>query len=97
MTRVKVGTKGPSVQTENRPGGVNVSISGLWNDRGLYDASTNLFPSSGGSGTGGAIQRYNTYLLSVGGTLDGVYYGTGAILIAMVNDPGQVATNWRII
>jgi hypothetical protein len=30
---------------------------GLWDDRGNYSAATNVFPSAGGSGAGGAFLK----------------------------------------
>jgi hypothetical protein len=32
-------------------------VVGLWDDRGNYSAATNVFPSAGGSGAGGAILK----------------------------------------
>ena len=44
-------------------------VVGLLDDRGNYDASTNLFPSSGGSGTAGAVMKGDFWYISVTGTL----------------------------
>lgn len=70
--------------------------------RGAYDASVNAYPSSGGSGAGGAIQAGNEWYVSVSGDLDinglgvtTVYYG--AILKALVNAPGTTPSNWKVI
>jgi hypothetical protein len=44
---------------------------GLWDDRGNYSAATNVFPSAGGSGAGGAILKGDIWTSAVG-TLGGV-------------------------
>jgi 6-phosphogluconolactonase (cycloisomerase 2 family) len=63
---------------------------------GFYDASTNLFPSTGGTGPGGAIEKGNYWSASVAGTLGGQPVGIGAYILAGVNNPGQIASNWSI-
>jgi hypothetical protein len=45
---------------------------GLWDDRGNYSAATNVFPSAGGSGAGGAILKGDIWTISAVGTLGGV-------------------------
>ncbi len=67
-----------------------------WNDRGGHNASANLFPSIGGSGAGGLIRRNDTYDLTAGGFLDGVYYDAGTTLRALIDEPGQTRANWKI-
>lgn len=64
--------------------------------RGGYDASTNLFPSTGGSGTGGAIQAGDVWVVTTAGTLGGVFVDVGATLLALVATPGQTSSNWAI-
>jgi len=64
--------------------------------RGNYDASSNLFPNTGGTGSNGAILAGNTWYISVSGTLSGVFVGIGASIRALTNEPGQTLTNWRI-
>lgn len=71
-------------------------VVGLWDDRGNYDASTNLFPSSGGSGTAGAVKKGDIWTVSVAGTLGGVSTGIGDTVRALVDTPGQTAANWAI-
>jgi len=70
--------------------------SGLYDDRGFYDASVNVFPSSGGSGTAGAILRGNVWTISVSGTLGGTAVIEGQEIRALVDNPGQTAANWFI-
>lgn len=67
-------------------------------DQGTYDASSNLFPSTGGSGTAGAIEAGNQWTISVSGTLGGVAVTAPySIVRALVNDPGQMASNWYVL
>src|SRR5271169_3071909 len=54
---------------------IQTQINALMNGksyRGEYNASTNLFPATGGSGTGGAINAGDTWDISAAGTLGGV-------------------------
>jgi hypothetical protein len=71
-------------------------VVGLVDDRGNYDASGHVFPSSGGSGTAGAILKGDLWFVSVGGTLGGVAVAIGGQVRALVNTPGQTAGNWGI-
>ena len=70
---------------------------GLLDYRGSYDASTNLFPATGGSGIAGAILQGDFWICSVGGTLGGVAVTPGDLIIAIVDTPGQTASNWDLI
>jgi hypothetical protein len=65
--------------------------------RGAYDASTDLYPATGGSGLDGLIRGGDEWHLSVAGTLNGEEQGVGTIVKALVNNPGQVNANWRLI
>jgi len=68
----------------------------LLDDRGNYDASGNTFPSSGGSGSGGAILKGDLWFVSVAGTLGGVAVNIGDQVRALVDTPGQTASNWAV-
>lgn len=70
---------------------------GLWDDRGLYDASGNVFPSSGGSGTAGAILKGDLWTISVSGTLGGHVVTPGDTIRALVDTPGSTDANWAIL
>lgn len=72
-------------------------VVGLLNDRGSYDASTNLYPSTGGSGTGGAIMKGNLWAISVAGTLGGTAVGIGDWIRALTDSPGQTSSNWGVV
>ena len=75
---------------------VDSAVVGLLDDRGNYDASTNLFPSSGGSGTAGAILKGDIWVISVAGTLGGSAVAIGDQVRALADTPGQTASNWAI-
>lgn len=65
-------------------------------DCGVFDASVNLFPTTGGTGAGGSILRGNQFQVSVEGVINSIAIPEGATLQALVNNPGQTTSNWRI-
>ena len=69
---------------------------GLLDFRGNYDASSNLFPSTGGSGISGAIMKSDTWIISVAGTLGSDVVDAGDFLIAEIDNP-SIESNWSII
>jgi hypothetical protein len=72
-------------------------VVGLLKDCGNWDASTNAFPTTGGSGTGGAVKKGNMWYVSVAGTLGGVAVNVGDSFRALVDAPGQTAANWAVL
>jgi hypothetical protein len=72
-------------------------VVGLLDDRGSYDASGNVWPSTGGSGTAGAILKGDLWTVSVAGTLGGNAVGVGDWFRALVDSPGQTASNWGVV
>ena len=72
-------------------------VAGLLDYRGAYDASGNVFPSSGGSGTAGAVLKGDMWVISVAGTLGGTAVQIGDSLIANVDTPGQTSGNWNVL
>lgn len=72
------------------------ATAGESNDRGLWDASGNLFPTTGGTGGGGAVEAGNFWTISVAGTLGGTSVTPGYTIRALVDTPGQTASNWQI-
>ena len=70
---------------------------GLLRDRGNYNASTNLFPSTGGSGAGGSVKAGDLWYISVAGTLGGTSVLVGYSVRALVDSPAQTSTNWSIL
>lgn len=73
---------------------LNTGALVLGDNRGDYDASSNLFPETGGSGDLGAIRLGDYWTISVGGTLNGTPVVPGDKVYALVNNPGQVGANW---
>jgi hypothetical protein len=76
-------------------------VVGLLNDRGNYTPSVSspgVYPSSGGSGVGGAIQKGDIWFISGNG-----YLGTTAVVIgssvrALVNNPSSTTdSDWDIL
>lgn len=73
---------------------VAAATVGLWDDRGDYDASGNVFPSSGGSGSAGTILKGDIWNISVAGTLGGKAVNIGDTIRALVDTPGSTSSNW---
>ena len=72
-------------------------VTGLLDYRGNFDASGNVFPSTGGSGTAGAVLQGDTWVVSVGGTLGTKVVKSGDQVSALIDTPGQTASNWNIL
>lgn len=73
-------------------------VVGLWDDRGSFDASVNTFPTTGGSGTAGAILKGDIWTISVAATsgpLNGI--PIGSTVRAMVDTPAQTVGNWDVL
>lgn len=74
---------------------INNALTGLLNLRGTH--STSLFPSTGGSGISGAVNKGDTWYYSGSPTtIGGFAVNNGDVIIALVNSPGQINTNWSI-
>lgn len=109
-TAVPVGTLGDLVSVEYISTGetdealavsvssqkVTVTLATFGDDRGDYDASGDVWPSTGGSGGGGAIQKNDSWTISVAGTLGGTDVDVGDTIRALQNTPGQSSANWII-
>jgi hypothetical protein len=77
---------------------VQAALVGLFEIRGDFDASVNAYPSSGGSGTAGAILKADAWVISVGGTLPtGQVVTAGDWIFAKVDTPGNTQANWARI
>lgn len=75
---------------------INTAVVGLFDDRGSWNASDNIFPNIGGSGDSGAILRGDLWTISVAGILGGVAVTAGDVVRALVDSPGQTASNWSV-
>jgi hypothetical protein len=62
--------------------------------RGSHDPSGGSFPSSGGSGGGGVIQKGDTWALSANGVLDGQNVFEGARITAKFDTPASNFDEW---
>ncbi len=72
-------------------------IVGLWDDRGNFDANASAYPSSGGSGTAGAILKGDIWTISGGGTLPTAQVvSVGDTVRALIDAPGNTQSNWAI-
>lgn len=71
-------------------------VLGLVDDRGGYDASTNLFPVAGGSGVAGVILKGDQWEITVTGILGSKTVDVGDLVRALVDTPAQVSTSWFI-
>lgn len=94
------GTAAGLVATEvtNRNAAIAAAAVGLWDDRGTFDASVAAYPSSGGSGTAGAILKGDIWTISVAGTLPtGQVVEIGDTVRALIDTPGNTQANWGIL
>jgi len=74
---------------------VDNKVAGLLDLRGLWDASGNVFPTTGGSGTAGAILKGDFWYVSVAGVLNGVAVNIGDSFFANVDSP--TSSDWLIL
>jgi len=75
----------------------NSIVVGMWNDCGSFNASVNTYPTTGGTGTSGAIVRGDIWTIgtvATAGPLNGDAIGT--TVRALANAPGQTAANWAV-
>jgi hypothetical protein len=75
-------------------------VVGLLNDRGNYTpgvSSPGAFPTTGGSGTAGAIKKGDLWFCSANGYLGTTAVVTGVSFRALIDTPGQTAANWNIL
>lgn len=88
-------TKFPTVQAVNNA--IAAAVAGLYDDRGNFSAAGGAYPSSGGSGTAGAILKGDVWTISVGGTLPtGQVVEPGDLVRALQDTPGNTQANWAI-
>lgn len=63
---------------------------------GAADLSSDLFPTSGGTGASGAIEAGNLFRVSVYGEPGGYPIDVNTEIRALVDSPGQTLANWWI-
>jgi len=74
---------------------VDDKVAGLLDLRGNHDASSNTFPTTGGSGTAGAILKGDLWLVSVAGVLNGVAVNIGDSFYAKIDSP--TSSDWSVL
>lgn len=72
-------------------------VAGLLDYRGAFNASVNAYPTTGGSGTAGAIMKGDMWIISVGGTMGTAVVQVGDSVIANTDTPGQTDANWNVL
>lgn len=91
-------TKYPSVKASKDY--ADSLIVGLLNDRGNFTPSVSSpggWPTTGGSGTAGAIKKGDIWFCAADGFLGTTAVVTGASFRALTDAPGQTAGNWNIL
>ena len=72
-------------------------VIGLLNDRGSYNASSNVFPTTGGSGVSGAIKKGDIWYVNTAGILAGNAVRIGDSFRSLADTPAQNASNWSLL
>ena len=75
---------------------VDTSVVGVLDDRGNWDASSGLFPSTGGSGPLGTILKGDLWFVDVPGILGGNPVVVGSNFRALIDNPINPA-DWNIL
>jgi hypothetical protein len=75
-------------------------VTGLLDDRGNFTPSVTspgAWPTTGGSGTAGAIMKGDIWFCSASGFMGTTAVVAGASFRALVDSPGQTNTNWNVL
>lgn len=91
-------TKYPSVKASKTY--ADSLVVGLLNDRGNFTPSVSSpgsWPTTGGSGTAGAIKKGDLWFCAANGFLGTTAVVTGTSFRALTDAPGQTAGNWNIL
>jgi hypothetical protein len=75
-------------------------VTGLLDDRGNFTpegTSPGAWPTTGGSGTAGAIMKGDIWFCSASGFMGTTAVVAGASFRATVDTPGQTAGNWNVL
>jgi hypothetical protein len=75
-------------------------VTGLLDDRGNFTPSVSspgAWPTTGGSGTAGAIMKGDIWFCSASGFMGTTAVVAGASFRAVVDSPGQTAANWNVL
>jgi hypothetical protein len=91
-------TKYPSVKATKTY--ADSLVTGLLDDRGNFTpslTSPGAWPTTGGSGTAGAIMKGDIWFCSASGFMGTTAVVAGASFRAIVDSPGQTAANWNVL
>ncbi len=83
-------------EVQDRDAAIAASMVGMWNDRGGHDPASGQYPTTGGSGSGGAIRKGDTWTVEADGVIQGVPVDKGDTLRVLVTTPGQDNAKWAI-
>jgi hypothetical protein len=75
-------------------------VTGLLDDRGNFTpgvSSPGAWPTTGGSGTAGAIMKGDIWFCSASGFMGTTAVVAGSSFRAVVDTPGQTAANWNVL
>ena len=75
-------------------------VTGLLDDRGNFTpggTSPGAWPTTGGSGTAGAIMKGDIWFCSASGFMGTTAVVAGSSFRAVVDSPGQTAANWNVL
>lgn len=75
-------------------------VTGLLDDRGNFTpslTSPGAWPTTGGSGTAGAIMKGDIWFCSASGFMGTTAVVAGASFRAVIDTPGQTAANWNVL
>lgn len=75
---------------------ISTAVMGLLDDRGNYNPVTTQYPTTGGSGAGGAILKGDLWTISADGSVAGTLVTIGDVVRALSDSPAQVNSNWNI-
>lgn len=73
-------------------------VVGLWDDRGNFNAAINTYPTTGGSGSLGAINKGDIWTVSsiaTSGPMLGVV--VGSTVRSLIDSPTQLSNNWTVM
>ena len=92
-------TKYPTTQAVANYVAQNTLDTGALNYRTAYDIAANTpnYPSTGGSGLAGAVEKGDFWIASTAGLLGSLQTAVNDLIIADIDNPGQTAANWSVI
>jgi len=80
---------------------IDTNIAGLLDYRGGFTPAASSgaagFPTTGGSGTAGAILKGDAFIASANGFVATESIQSGDMIISTIDSPGQTITNWDMI